>query len=691
MKRFIASFFLFFIVFGLFSKVYSADSSYYSNIFSKWGFKNDTLEINDNTIPDENLSSTKFILSTEKNKDYLLLLSSQISEDFFIQNNLNSYKTVFLICDKNFKVLDNTCLVNGYLSDTNVTKFATDNFQILNNIIGLNISLIAIPQNYFITPASRQQLEEYISALEESYKKDFIISRHKIELSPFLIETAGYTISILLFLVVFYGILINLKSVNDLKKYKEKFILYYLTLKRYRVLLLLLFVILFCIYIFGLAILSIKKVQGISITFILNYVIDVIRLKDLDVVRSQYILIYSFGMLLTLVLYFVFDIFELFRISVHKIQVKSLNINIYKWGSVFLALVLILLSLIKVYSWVNILILLCLFYIIDSGYKNKIIYHSLFSYKEKLVLIIALFILIIGATNSVKFFPASLEKVYRDLIGVNHKIVMLPYYKDADPNEFFQDYSINVNFPVFIDDYLIYDKKFKNIYNKNIKEFKANTNYIIVGDFSSDEFIKDLVLNNNLLNEFRVSGVSNLIKVNNDNLDFSQDINISIIIDCSIDIKPTTISIAKVNDESKKKLEYNDLLYFLGCNNDQSSQTLSYKVPFNTDINKGDIFYIKGIDFKYVKALSMTAENKQLNIDYYKIPTTNYFSKITNGNDVYVYGSNTKNIDFTNNVLNSNEFSISPNINKLKENGFIGNQFTIWTIKPFQILKVNEN
>jgi len=691
MKRFIASFFLFFIVFGLFSKVYSADSSYYSNIFSKWGFKNDTLEINDNTIPDENLSSTKFILSTEKNKDYLLLLSSQISEDFFIQNNLNSYKTVFLICDKNFKVLDNTCLVNGYLSDTNVTKFATDNFQILNNIIGLNISLIAIPQNYFITPASRQQLEEYISALGESYKKDFIISRHKIELSPFLIETAGYTVSILLFLVVFYGILINLKSVNDLKKYKEKFILYYLTLKRYRVLLLLLFVILFCIYIFGLAILSIKKVQGISITFILNYVIDVIRLKDLDVVRSQYILIYSFGMLLTLVLYFVFDIFELFRISVHKIQVKSLNINIYKWGSVFLALVLILLSLIKVYSWVNILILLCLFYIIDSGYKNKIIYHSLFSYKEKLVLIIALFILIIGATNSVKFFPASLEKVYRDLIGVNHKIVMLPYYKDADPNEFFQDYSINVNFPVFIDDYLIYDKKFKNIYNKNIKEFKANTNYIIVGDFSSDEFIKDLVLNNNLLNEFRVSGVSNLIKVNNDNLDFSQDINISIIIDCSIDIKPTTISIAKVNDESKKKLEYNDLLYFLGCNNDQSSQTLSYKVPFNTDINKGDIFYIKGIDFKYVKAVLITAENKQLNIDYYKIPTTNYFSKITNGNDVYVYGSNTKNIDFTNNVLNSNEFSISPNINKLKENGFIGNQFTIWTIKPFQILKVNEN
>jgi len=608
MKKYLSNFVIFLFLIVFFTKTVNAGSAtYYQDILRKWGYNSDAVlqVIRDDGTIEVNIQG-------EDKHENLTILSSQVNSDFFNRENIKDYKRVFLICDNEIAIVNNKCDIDK-VEGNNTIDIKELNINLIQLKLNKNTMLVGIPSNVFAIPQYRDNIGSYFSALKETYPKESystnVVTNIKSNISPFLTETSTYLISILIFVVVFFTPIKGIKNPKvDFEYIKLNVINFYCKLKKVKGVFLFSFLLLFVVFAFILLVLTYKSLGYLSFSYITNYLSEIFYLNGLSSRESQFMLIYGFILVINLTLYLIFDFVSLLNITLHKFIQTDFKDYIYKWGAIIILFILLFQSVFKFYNWLFVFLLLCLFYIVFIAYKVKITFSKLYNKKEKVVIISSFVLLFIFSLFGSFYLDSKpINIIYQDLIS-DRKIVMLPYYKDAEKNEYFQDYLVKINYPLFVDNYLIFDNRFKVINNKNLKDFKFKNNYIIVADFSSAEFIKLLIKNNSLLSQLKTDKPSTLFKVTSNNL-YKEGGVVNVTIDCSkFFIQPKTLKMAKVTEEDK--LNYVDILYFPGCN--EKKGDVLYKLPVTNSIFSNDYFVITGIDMDFITQIALFDNDNNL-------------------------------------------------------------------------------
>ena len=109
------------------------------------------------------------------------------------------------------------------------------------------------------------------------------------------------------------------------------------------------------------------------------------------------------------------------------------------------------------------------------------------------ILLVVIFSLIykpIKTGNSIQY---GMDGVFSD----TDRVVLLPYMRRIDDNVKFQDYLVDVDFPILVNSFLIYHPDFSIIKNRNITEFDPSSNFMILAN--GEKYFKFLSRNYNIL------------------------------------------------------------------------------------------------------------------------------------------------------------------------------------------------
>lgn len=720
---------LFLVSFGIFSvslNVFAQTKlDYYKKLFA---------EDFEFIISEESQDTSLGVGSTpsDLNDGYLVLLSSSISKEKTLENYFVKNKKIILVCDKPY-------------STTNPIKFSCDKSNVfsseLENTAGFlrktwlqGTDLYVIPENILVSPDERSNIEEYFNAfrrsdavpsISEDKNTVFIkvlkkIDQVKVLLKTSTFETFGIAFSMFLIVSISFGFLKFLSGKNKKKLNSSVFKVTLIKIKDYFALhhwvVVYGLIILTTMYIPIIVTLGVKDGRGVSLGYFITYSLDTFKLTNLITYIDQgnyfrvVIFFYNFIYLITLITLFVPSLITTLLIAFPRIENAKLKTETHKYAvPLLVALSLIASSFFEISDSYRFLIFtsVVLAFIILNNLKYKTFSYK-YTYREKMFIIIISFLIILsGFLMKAREKEIGLNYKEEDLIGVNDKVVTLPYSKQLGDNVIFNDYLVSMSDPVFADRYLVYSPNYPSVENKNALEFKNLGPFYIQNGVLSD-MVSAIYANEELSKALTLKTPSNFFKVIGfENKSGKDNAKIQITFTCEIaDIGLYEIvsNYYYVNADGEVKDSDKLLLYFPGCSKVGEPET--FTVEFKPPYIESDSFFMRlqgllGKDIKDIKILAL--ENKIIEPIYYSKGrgysviasgglTSSASTKITN----YIFpNSDTLSKDFYNLSFDvefdsEGKFNISKPINELVKQGVLKDTFLIWSTIKYVPIRLDE-
>lgn len=703
---------------------------YYKELFGKeFGFK-----IYES---DKEKASKKDYFSTNPDKGYSLVLSSQISgdeeivesqeiEDTDVSKNLKQPKNedpikssswiqnkTILICDSDFSSeypFKFNCSSQSVYSDE-VSEIG----GFIRNLNSENVDFFVIPENLLLEPEQRAELKNYFKAIRKADKASEtteyndeaqtnigILSRLKDFTNTTVFEFFTISFYMVILASLFWRLLSYFSeegkkfTLSDFKNIPNSFKNLYL----YQKILIPVLVFMGSIYILFVLFIGIKDGKGLNLSYLISYTKENFNISKLYEFfqKGSFLRIAVFSYSLVFIglffLLFIPVFIKVFKRSGEKIAEVSIKKDVIKYAfPTLIVLSLVVSSVLGVEVSLKFLIFVIavLVFLFLKNLQGKV-FDYIYSAKEKLIFTaVAIFIIFIGFLFNFRAGGDSFEYREEDLIGVTDEVVFLPYSKQLGENTLMNEYNFSGSEPVFVDNYLVYAPNHSRVENKNAKEFKnEGVFYIQNGD------LEDIVLaidsNEGLFNELRSEEPSNFFRIKNLKKEFgSSEPEIQITFSC----KRPDIGTDKIKvdfyylEEGVVGHDDKTLLYFPGCSKIGEPET--YKVKLEIPYTDSEYLFMRLVDF-----LGSDIEEIMI-IDGDQVYSPEYFSKgrgyviidsggltdsaivpVTN----YIFGDS-YDLSFDLNLDEEGKFDISVPINELIKEGKLKDRFLIWSNKKY--------
>jgi len=682
------------------------DSELFKNVITNSGFKLDLITSNNSKIKPS---------ITVKNQN--ALIETKFLPNNFFTDSLEglNYKFIFFVCNSYYEEKGIFRCLNNYVEVLNSTNFKSDSIVLKdtknNEVVNISIfsnnlsttTIFVIPSNSFENNFKISLVSSYFSSLNRSSKVsvDNTITTNKNffqildeYLKSTSLELLIYS-SIFLVTFVFVGkLLVYLKNKHKKIETREVFKLidYFLFgsfSKNSFSKLLFIFSILIYILLF---LQFISPFYGSYAVILKELAFDFLNFNIFREISSRnYTKVIFFTYSYFVIFIIIFSRFEYFIETIASLYTKFKTYSARKDSLKYFFIIINILSNLflitfnKFYTFEFLLYLIILNLFLGIFlFKEKIDLYSVFSTKEKIIIAFVFLIL----SLSVFYYQNFIVKqtyTYENLIGISDKIVSLPYKKQAPENALFNNLAdYNINYPLFIDEYLIFHPNYGKYYNKNISKFIETDINFVVTSKSYEDLIRLLLDKPDLVKNLPITKGSKLVYVNKSREDISSQLSIHLNLNCSYKSSSTfDINLYYIENNIFKK---NKLLLgnVIGCVSE--NQKYSFKLPI--DLSSKDAFFIEFLekDNRYINSYLIEGENNKFpSLALKEIGINNSFNYYVSSNllpgseltNYFLYDK--KEISFDNS-------DITNNLNTLKRDKFIGEVFNIWSLELYRLI-----
>ncbi|NQS88600.1 hypothetical protein HQ584_02260 [Patescibacteria group bacterium] len=571
--------------------------------------------------------------------------------------------------------------------------------------------IIFIPEEIMVVPFKHQSLATYFEALIHSEVTD-ILGRDNPTKKELLFQELPELLDEALFpwfvrLLVLTGIIVLLKlqihKVSGLSFQRCSLsdfadILDAKTAPLRRILVYTIFGMIF-VFIPLLVAISFRDRLSMDFNYMLNYSYDTLNPENLAmfVARNNlfriFFFVYIFVFVQLVAVFILPGMLFLFLHSLSDLFAKSpkrKGIKYFLLFCWFLTLFIVsAVSLESSFEWVvTALVLSILFsYLLekDQGFNN------LFSARERFSIIVV-GILLVALGNLIYKQTSSKVKI-EPLIGVDSKIVLLPYYKWYDRNTFFEGFETSLVDPTFFDDYMVYHPLHSRVVNRNLNNFNVSSNFLILNGEKKD-FLKLFLKEPLFRTLFNSDSVEDYFFVPGSELSKVSFFQVSL--DCSVDIASDDVRF--IGNFYKQTFDITPefrtiettVLYFPGCPDERG--ILTYKVPIklsNDYLNSLVIFELRNLPTKVItdfKLLSIEGNPVELRFLKYDENASILLSRSTDPTaPVYSYSFDvSEDAEFS---RDGEEVDIAHIANVLKGRGLLKNPFKIWSFDNYVLRK----
>jgi hypothetical protein len=630
-----------------------------------------------------------------KNNDNLVISSTEF-EDY--KTKLSNYNKVFIICNSNFIYKNygecNPADIKSVSSLNNITVIQKSNeiFSLFKIQDGYS-TVFLIPEINFINPTKLEILRTYLQAIRNSDltniseiedSKNFKNTLFSL-VSSWIFEIFYLTIIGILFVGLSYKSFkmvidspsiiskklwadIYLKSLNFFKEHSLVFLLI--------ILLISLFSVVSIDYFYYPETRTFTK--GLFLKTINPFTVQ--YLYNASDSRPLYLFVIFHTFLILMINFLSPFYLNFIKESFSKLKNSKFKLKNVAYIYIFNVLAIVFLTIKSVNNESLGLISLNFVCALLTGlYLNykKFDFVSSFTHIEKLIIsltVVSFFAISIYCSNN--FCKYYVKNLYREdrLIGVNNMLVMLPYIKSTTEDVLIAEFKPDTDRSIFIEEYLLSFAKYKSIVYRPIPELDLNTSGVIASKNLKD--LSELIFKNiELRNIITTKDLSKFFYLTQ-NSEFKEDLKIEIEYYCSAGVFKNYI-----------KLEGEQLMAMAPCS---SKNIETNKILFNVDQNtfhfkEGRVYEFD--NYENVKAIKfLNSEGKE--------PYTINFLNIKKEQLYFIYLNEGKTETITNYILKTeidsklNGFkSKSDFINYLKLNKIIGNNFMIWSMDKYVIIK----
>ena len=722
MKNYLKSSLILLILFNIFNQdVYGSESTIqYRRSLESWNIEADILIYDPILIESEDAvykesSSSISLLSGEDIADFLLIKSSTLNR-LIDKNVLNKYGSIIIICDEEF--VQQRSFLCGYdkvevksenVLYTNLGKRINSGEDL--NILSVRESgklFVIIPEQYMVTPEYAHRVEVYFRTLgrsqgvqesigyaaaeKESINLLSIIRSNEFELL--------YPVMGLLILAVLLRPLITTLILHPQKLYRKStyqflftvFIHYFRAIRPYAFIV---FLALIMIYPLILYTISFKNAGALDLNYIATYLKETFDFTNIDnfIKNARYlrlgVSLLNMVTLITLIILLIPEIQNIFYRSVTKLCSLKLNENTYKIFAPLLLFTMLITSIIgnveDTYSFLVLLMLLFLYITSIASRDNKNSNDLLYS-RQKLGLFATILLIILSGSIFNEYssrMPIELSR--EDLLGLDESVTLLPYSKLYGSNVVFDDFLINPEFRVFVENRLLYDPGYSEVRNVKAEDFSTHDNFIVFA-YANSKYFATLARYNNLLDYVKTPTITNAFILGEEASREDAEYEIEFGILCYKEIDKYEVKIIKHTNVGKEAPV--NMLKFPGCGTGES--LLNYRVPTNLfGEEKFGLYEVDDFKDKSLAYIKVYRNGREAEVTYIKDPLVTpvlyEFLNSISSDILYAYSFD---LD-TGTVVKraENGLNISNEVNILRQKDKLKNPFIIWSDTPNAVIK----
>ena len=652
---------------------------YFRKQIDGWGMDVYTLDLDKRELARED--PTINYLPKADESSYFLITSQELALlDLAV---LQDYSKVILVCDSVFELsAEVSCDYSSITTSRDLPKLSDNSdYQLLNLTLG-TAEIILLPEVNFVIPANVTTSAGYFGALGKAVvaanseiDSDQVLSDKvgAVASTPYYFELLGYLV------LVSLGIWIAMTFRNVVSgkfNLQDKLLVAYDFTHRYILIIKILLFVLFVLvlasniyFIFSGGLHLIK--DSLSMLIISDSLSSLVKIPLFYSILA--FIVIAVNILFT-ILVFLYIFAYLPRNYHHALSFFEEQLPAARTKPLIYALcVLLLLSSVFLTGMhlveVTLFLLASLIYVLAISKKLVLsLYEKAFVLA--VILLVVIFSLIykpIKTGNSIQY---GMDGVFSD----TDRVVLLPYMRRIDDNVKFQDYLVDVDFPILVNSFLIYHPDFSIIKNRNITEFDPSSNFMILAN--GEKYFKFLSRNYNILPYLYSAESTKFVSFSVDAT--TQDtLYVQLDFDCTEDTAPREIFLKKYNS-TFQSVEYG-LLVFPGCTSE--TPVISYVTSINSEfLRDSPVFELGGYDKVKISNIKVFKNTVEVPVKFLKAPAT--FQVIGENtaipsDELYVYSTDTKqNADV---VMDSVPFNIASVLNDDPIFSTLSNNFVIWS------------
>lgn len=667
-KTLITSFII--LIFGMHYVSAGHKLEYFTKQLHGWGLEVYTLDVNNPVQFPKNVTDSYFLITSHE-----LRLAGK--------EKLDEYAKVIVICDTTFELTsDISCDYSSINTSRDLPYFeGFSDYKLLHFTQGFT-EIILLPEANFVLPKNIAVSADYFRALGKSTEaKDTTATKTRAGIQPAqsaevmtpYLEFLGYlVVASAVILVIFFvrGIGANRYVLID------KFHTFYSIVHKYRLpikfITLAFFALALVVNFYFLILDGLVLVRDSIYLFVKSPTFSV--LASLPVVKSKLVVVVV-GINSILCLLILASFLIHFPRNYRSFVVLFNTTITAKAAKPLIYILVILLLISAVFFGYSTLAEVHLFLVLSLCYVLVLSVPLVFTLREK---ILALSIICVTVFIAFTHQPIKTgdDILYSQdgLFSDTDRVILLPYVRNVDNNVKFSDYTIESNFPVFINSYLIYHPYATEIKNRHISEFDATKNFIIVSN--GEDYFELLATHPELVPHIISSKPSKYVSF--DAAATIQDVlTAQLTFDCTDDMAPRELFLRKY-DSSMKVVEYG-MVVFPGCGPDQLP--VSYTVPMTSEfVRDATVFEINGYSKVTLVEFKVFKNDAEIPVKYLETPKAFQLigERIDASNpEIYVYSDETtESVDIT---VNSKPFNLASVLNVEPLYSTLGNSFMIWS------------
>uniref|UniRef100_A0A7C4TIZ0 Uncharacterized protein n=1 Tax=candidate division WWE3 bacterium TaxID=2053526 RepID=A0A7C4TIZ0_UNCKA len=687
----VLAFLAFFGVLLTYTAQATTKTQYYQDVFTKWGILTYTL-----TDLADVSETNGFFNSLIDHPISVVLVASELTQD------LESIgEDIYLICDKIFYGEEFYCdrdLVRGNISTQNIHRESKGLYEVNVYIAKLQngTSVTIIPEVDMYTPEFRDKLKVYFSGVKKSQISESV-SESSQPADPSFASVSGFIYSYkfeyilyilgFLYLIVIFGGLIKIMTMRGGERevlIKKNFLE---RLADARWLLLYFIILQFLGYIPILTTISLVDTEAISLTYIIRYFMDTVRIaKFPDFVHSGElvrvgVLFYNALVMSTIALFFLPDVLLMVVRVIKSFNSKEklvfgVNSNI--------RLALIILGTVSVPIFIaGFSALPLLFSLVALGYLHLKGYGTISAATDKKSYPIIIVTSVLTVFLSLAFVLKPTKIFSAEVFPKNSGLIVLPYSFNVSPNVKFNSQYVSLNFPLFANKHLIYFPGYKFIQNLPYKAYvspnAAKTDFVVMtGEFS--DVAPEVMKNKELQKLFHTNKVGSYIAFYDFQYKNLERYNLNLTIDCNApslagDVEMTSL----VMLEDKVVNETNTILKFPGCGNSRGQ--VSYSLYFEPRFTDGGVMFVSLTNQipATFRILDVNLKMGSRNFDKYYLNFNREniaFMQTGNSDSLTVYGPSSKTFETE---VGNDGLNLGAVLNSLIEKSLVNNRVKLWT------------
>lgn len=644
---------------------------------------------------DKEIVTRKDYFTSTPEKGYKVAFTSQLPD----LSDLSRYKGVLLLCDSTYTEKLNT-IFSCNSSEILQGESDTLEYGFLSVDYG-GTKYYIFPESVLVSSEDFDVLKDYFHAIhnadlsvmdDEELNKDGRISLDLSFASP-LIRPLFYLALLYILVSVTRGLLNELisnpRGVLNRAFSAETPLKIARFFKCHRWISIFLFLFLTFMYIPLAVALMLKDAGSLNLSYFISYLLETNNPENLSLFISETnffragVFFYNAIYFINIVILVLPEIIEYTIISFERVKDIKLSPKISKYT--FPILLLLILSILMIEgkvlpTYFLVLLLLLSIYFGRQRFGEDITFNKL----EKTVFMLT-FILISTFGFGFNIYKKNIQSLrsYGDLINVKSKVVLLPYLKIMEETVLFNEYLIDSEYPVFVDNYLIYTPFHNTVKNTHINNFDGNTNFIVQST-TIDQQVASMIKYPEIEYSLESNLPTNLFNVS-ENL--GEEATISIELLCSMAPRPSEIKIryfstinnADVMESSK------DLMNYPGCLPDQYSSKYSIKIKPPVFIDARMYIYLEGLDSSAVSSISLgdtPLTFYRSNSEIGEILTENL--AISSDSVInYFFDDTLRDTTFLMSRDSDGMYDLSKSVNTLVKEEKVGEEFLIWSTHQY--------